>query len=267
MTSTLHWTPLTAHVWTTRVEPHGVTCGLVIGSQHVLLVDTGSTPQQGTELAMAAARALGRPVDRIVLTHHHDDHVGGLGGLDAPSWMHRRAAEHCADALDAAGAEVTHPISLMAYLDLGDVAAEVVHPGAGHTDGDLVVRVAADEVILVGDLLETSGDPQADDTTDFWSWAGALDTVMNLTDGKGLFVPEHGDPTDAQGVMAQRNAIWDVVSRVRDAMERGQAPTTVLDADDLPFSPATVTDWVPSIADQLAARGITRKGLLPLSQR
>ena len=184
MASDIQWCAVSSHVWTTRVDPESVTIGLVMGSEHLLMVDSGSTPQQGHDLALSAAMALGRPVDRLVITHHHDDHVGGLCGVtrcaqeskvDMESWMHRRAVDRCSDAA------ISHPISLMAYLDLGGVTAEILHPGAAHTDGDLTVRVPGDHVTFMGDLIETSGPPQADSTTDFWDWAGAIDMVMNLS--------------------------------------------------------------------------------------
>ncbi|GAE76095.1 metallo-beta-lactamase [Cutibacterium acnes JCM 18918] len=44
------WFALTPRVWTTSVEPESVTCGLVAGEDHVLLIDTGSTPEQGHTL-------------------------------------------------------------------------------------------------------------------------------------------------------------------------------------------------------------------------
>ena len=39
-------------------------------------------------------------------------------------------------------------------LDLGDRQVELVHPGRGHTAGDLVVRVPDADVLLAGDLVE-----------------------------------------------------------------------------------------------------------------
>ena len=245
MASDIQWCAVSSHVWTTRVDPESVTIGLVMGSEHLLMVDSGSTPQQGHDLALSAAMALGRPVDRLVITHHHDDHVGGLCGVtrcaqeskvDMESWMHRRAAE-------------------------------ILHPGAAHTDGDLTVRVPGDHVTFMGDLIETSGPPQADSTTDFWDWAGAIDMVMNVTDAKDRYIPGHGDPTDDQGVMAQRNAIWGLVSAVREAMEHGRAPECALDDTPAGLDRAAVTGWITPIAEQLTARGITRKGLLPLTRQ
>lgn len=275
------WSPLTTRVWTARLEPCAVTCGLVIGEDHLLLVDTGSTPQQGAALTMAAARALGRPVDRVVVTHHHGDHCGGLAGLCGAEaagtggggtagggtggvqvWMHRAALARLEDA-----PVIAHPTSLLAYIDLGGLAAEVVYPGAGHTDGDLVIRVPSEEVTFIGDLVETSGDPQADESTDFWNWPSAISSVISATDGKGRYVPGHGDPADAHALMDQNARISQCIDQVREEMQSGTPVAKIQDARDWPFSPETMADWIPRIADQLAARGITRKNLLPLSRR
>ena len=155
------WFALTPRVWTTSVVPVSVTCGLVAGEDHVLLSEAGSTPEQGHTLAMSAARMLGRPVDRIVVTHHHYDHSGGLPGItDAEVWMHEAALAHCPDL------HVDHPVSLMAYVNLGGLGAEVIHPGPAHTDGDLIVIVRDEKITFVGDLVETAGEPQSHETTD-----------------------------------------------------------------------------------------------------
>ena len=49
-----------------------------------------------------------------------------------------------------------HTFSSAVALDLGDRAVELVHPGRGHTGGDLVVRVPDVDVVLAGDLVEES---------------------------------------------------------------------------------------------------------------
>ncbi|MDU7025937.1 MAG: MBL fold metallo-hydrolase, partial [Cutibacterium acnes] len=97
-----------------------------------------------------------------------------------------------------------HPVSLMAYVNLGGLGAEVIHPGPAHTDGDLIVIVRDEKITFVGDLVETAGEPQSDETTDVRGWPRAIDSVITGTDGAGIYVPGHGQPIDATGVMNQR---------------------------------------------------------------
>ena len=58
-------------------------------------------------------------------------------------------------------------------LDLGDRLVELVHPGRGHTAGDLVVRVPDADVVLAGDLVEESeGNAVPGSATTATRWTG-----------------------------------------------------------------------------------------------
>jgi hypothetical protein len=67
--------------------------------------------------------------------------------------------------------------------------------------------------------------------------------------------------------MDQNARISQCVDQVREEMEAGTPVEKIQSSREWPFSPETMADWIPRIADQLAARGITRKNLLPLSKR
>src|SRR5215475_9300808 len=54
-------------------------CGLVVGTDSVLAVDATAAPIMAkTFLAAAAERTTGKRVKRVVVTHFHGDHTGGL---------------------------------------------------------------------------------------------------------------------------------------------------------------------------------------------
>ena len=57
--------------------------GLVVGSEGAVLVDCGSTPQQGRWLLAEVAAVTPVPLVAVVLTHWHYDHSFGLAGLGA----------------------------------------------------------------------------------------------------------------------------------------------------------------------------------------
>ena len=76
-------------------------------------------------------------------------HSGRRGRRDDP-----RAEEIAATPSRARGPRRS-PRSMS--IDLGDRSVELVHPGRGHTGGDLVVRLDDADVLLAGDLVEESG--------------------------------------------------------------------------------------------------------------
>lgn len=52
-----------------------------------------------------------------------------------------------------------HTFATRAVVDLGDRQIDLVHPGRGHTGGDVVVRISGADAVLAGDLVEESAPP------------------------------------------------------------------------------------------------------------
>ncbi len=51
--------------------------GIVAGPRSLLAIDAGGGPQHARNF-IAAAKPLGKPFDRVVITHEHPDHIVGL---------------------------------------------------------------------------------------------------------------------------------------------------------------------------------------------
>ena len=51
--------------------------GIVEGPRSLLAIDAGGGPQHARNF-IAAAKPLGKPFDRVVITHEHPDHIVGL---------------------------------------------------------------------------------------------------------------------------------------------------------------------------------------------
>jgi glyoxylase-like metal-dependent hydrolase (beta-lactamase superfamily II) len=62
-------------------------------------------------------------------------------------------------------------------------------------------------VVFCGDLVEESGDPQADDAAVPARWPGTLDALLALGGETARYVPGHGAVVDARFVREQRDAL------------------------------------------------------------
>lgn len=58
-----------------------VSVGLAVGPDAVLLIDCGTTLSEAERLADDIIELAGRPVNSVVLTHHHFDHILGSSGF------------------------------------------------------------------------------------------------------------------------------------------------------------------------------------------
>src|SRR5512142_622789 len=133
---------------------------LVVGDGRALVVDTLATTAQAGELLAAVRRVTALPL-WAVNTHHHFDHCFGnaaLAATGAAIWAHRTAVTLMDErgeverqawsvteptlAVDLAATELRlpdHAVGDRATLDLGDRPVSLLHPGRGHTAGDLAV--------------------------------------------------------------------------------------------------------------------------------
>ena len=83
--------------------------------------------------------------------------VGGRADQERVRRRRRRPARATRSSRPDRAAD--HTFSSVRSIDLGDRVVELVHPGRGHTGGDLVVRVPDADVLLAGDLVEESAPP------------------------------------------------------------------------------------------------------------
>jgi len=239
-------------VWVARYAAYDVNVTLVGGSAGLIVVDTHAS-RTAAQSVVEDVRALGAgEVTGVVNTHWHFDHTFGNGAFrDAfgaiPIVAHETAAEELAagaagaqseEGGEVAATEVVLPdrtFSSALALDLGDRVLEILHPGAGHTAGDLVVRVPDADVLLAGDLVEESAPPSWGPDSWPMEWPLALDMVLTVTTPETVFVPGHGAPVDRDFVEEQRGAIGVVAETIRDLASRGVPAGQALAEGEWPY--------------------------------
>ncbi|MGZ6753745.1 MAG: MBL fold metallo-hydrolase [Nocardioides sp.] len=275
------FTEVAPRVWVARYDWLDVNITLVGGERGLLAVDTHASSAAAREVLDDVRRLGAGDVVAVVNTHEHFDHTfGNAAFLDRygpiPVHAHEVAAAstlsagerikreyaalpdepHRDEVLATEVVAATETFSSAVALDLGDRMVELVHPGRGHTAGDLVVRVPDADVLLAGDLVEESAPPGFGGDCYPMEWPLSLDIVLGLTTSASVVVPGHGSPVDRDFVEEQRNTIGIVAETIRDLATRG-----------VPLDQALATGEWPWPADHLAQA--VRRGYeqLPRSQR
>ena len=253
------FTEVAARIWVARYEWYDVNVTVIEGEAGLLVVDTNASTKAAEEVIADLHRLSARPVVGLVNTHEHVDHVFGNAAFreeygEVPITAHEVAAlntvphgeqvqassvdrgDHRADEIAATPiVPADNTFSSVATIDLGDRAVELVHPGRGHTGGDLVVRIDDADVVLAGDLVEESGAPAYGDDCFPMDWPRSLDLALELIGPATVVVPGHGVPVDRDFVQEQRASI-DVVARtIQDLAGRGVPVSEALGSAQWPY--------------------------------
>lgn len=236
---------VTDRVWVARHSWFDVNVTVVGGERGLVVVDTHASEKAMHAVLEALRRVSRADVVAVVNTHAHFDHTFGNAVVRdhapaAPVHAHEEAAAatleagervkatYAADHDDPHADEVlatrivpaTETFSSVRALDLGDRVLELVHPGRGHTGGDVVVRVADADVLVAGDLVEQSAPPSYGPDSFPLDWPGALDLVVGLLTPTSVVVPGHGDLVDQAFVEEQRSDVGTVAETVFDLASR-----------------------------------------------
>jgi cyclase len=187
------------------------------------------------------AEELGGPTQAIINTHYHMDHTHGN-----PAWasgMRVVATERTLDYLraidgdywegDAAGTLPNETFDDEHVLRFGDKTVRLVHPGRGHTDGDLVALFVEDRVLHTGDLFFNGRYPNIDLEAggSVTEWGDTIDRLLELD--FELVIPGHGPVTDREGLIAFQRFIRQLAALGDQAAREGLSLEDTLALDGL----------------------------------
>lgn len=181
--------------------------GLIVDAgDAVVLVDTAWGVAETRAVLDWAERTLGRPVTRAVLTHGHEDRIGGLPAL------RERGIE-----LIYAAARTLGDLSLPEDVLLKDTGAQVTvaegvvafYPGAAHAPDNLMVWIEPGDVLFGGCAIRAEAATGLGNTADadLAAWRRAIHYVLTRYPEPRWVVPGHGEPGGADLVVLTRGHI------------------------------------------------------------
>jgi cyclase len=243
-----------------------------IGRDGVVLVDTGSSARVDQVLA-EIHKLTKQPIRYIINTNADPDHVGGneklsaagqsiipTGGLNDIASAGGRAVifaeEHVQSRMSAptgrqaaypAGAWPTSTYSAALHEMQKDVylngePIQVFYQPAAHTDGDSIVLFRRSDVLVVGDVLDTTRFPVID-VEKGGSVQGVIDSLNRVIalavaptplvwqEGGTTVVPGHGRICDKADVVDYRDMVTIVRDVVQDLIKKGMTLEQIQKAD------------------------------------
>jgi cyclase len=225
-----------------------------VGVDGVVVVDTGSASSADAVVA-AIKKVTPQPIRYVINTSADPDHVGGnaavakagqtlftqgadfLGGgasiLSVEQVLTRMSGPSGQPSPFPAGAWPSETFNQpRKYMYLNGEGIEIFHQPAAHTDGDAIVFFRRSDVVVAGDIFDTTRFPVID-IAKGGSIRGEIAALQKLVDTAipsvpivsreegTLIIPGHGHICDQLDVVEYRDMVTIIRDRIRDLMKQG----------------------------------------------
>ncbi len=210
----------------------GGNLGLITGDDGVVLIDDGLEPLVAVTVA-AIESLTGDPIDFVINTHAHGDHVGAnevLHGKGATIVAHENLRTRMVKdgSNRAALPELTFTDAVTFHLN--GHTARVFHVANAHTDGDSVIHFPEVNVIHAGDVMFNHLFPYID-LDGGGSVAGFIagqKKIIALADDQTKIIPGHGALANKADLQAAVDMLEDAQARVKALVDAGKSQEEVL---------------------------------------
>jgi glyoxylase-like metal-dependent hydrolase (beta-lactamase superfamily II) len=195
----------------------------------VLLVDT-KFDNEYTEYMELLRTVTDQPIRYVINTHMHGDHTGGnirLEGIGANIIATDNARRGMAATQQMGLPVLTFDDHMRIYF--GGQALDLYWLGRGHTDGDLVVHLPEQRMVLTGDLF-AGFDPSLrlvdyNGGGSFKEWSATLEKVLELD--FDTVIPGHREVTVRAKLEESLAEVIAIQNLIREMHANGRSPEDI----------------------------------------
>jgi len=233
----------------------GGNIGVFAGPDGVVLVDDEFAPLS-ERIRAQVATVSSAPIRFVINTHFHGDHTGGnesFGAAGATIVAHENvrktlAVDHYIEMIDSRFKAFT-PIGLPVItfessmsFHLNGEQVDVWHAPPAHTNGDSFIWFRDSDVIHMGDIYRTRGQPLFDRRNggSFEGLIEASDRVLAVIGDNTKIIPGHGVVSSKADLREVRDIMATVRDRIAAEVAVGKTLEQVIAAD-----PTAGFDWRP----------------------
>lgn len=204
----------------------GGNLGLSIGADGVILIDD-SMPPLADQMLQAIGELTDRPVDYLINTHVHGDHIGNNvtmaergATIVAHDNIRKRMVEQGIRGQDGYVQAAKAALPVVTFSDavtfhLNGHRAQVFHVHHAHTDGDGVIHFPEADVIHTGDVMFNGLFPFIDRDA-----GGSVDGFIAAQEKIHAMAGENTRIIPGHGPLATRAELAASIAMLKDARER-----------------------------------------------
>jgi cyclase len=213
---------------------------LLVGDDRVVMIDDGVEPV-ATALIETAESVAGRPVDFVINTHVHGDHVGGnaaYADAGATVFAHDNIRRRLLEDSSLAGGPAGLPIITFddaVTFHVNGLEAYVFHVESAHTDGDAAIEFRGANVIHAGDVFFNYLFPfiDLDNGGSVAGFVAAQQKIIAMSDDETIIIPGHGPLASKSDLQTAVNVLVDCEARVKTLVDAGKTEEEILAANPL----------------------------------
>jgi len=218
----------------------GGNMGLLVGENYIVMIDDGLAPLAPTLLAYVTETA-GRPINFMINTHVHGDHVGGNAHFAEKGtvvFAHDNIRKRLVADSSSAGGDGGLPVVTFGdgvTFHLNNIEARVFHIPQAHTDGDAAIFFPCVNVIHTGDLMFNGIFPyiDLDSGGTVAGYIAGQQKLISLADDETKIIPGHGPLATKADLQRNLLVLTDSQARVKLLVDQGRTIEEVLEANPL----------------------------------
>ncbi|MGD8339698.1 MAG: MBL fold metallo-hydrolase [Gammaproteobacteria bacterium] len=223
------------NIYTIRNSGSG-NASLLVGDEGAILIDD-KFPQDFDGIIEFVREVTDAPLLYVINTHLHPDHTGGnpaMQGIGAHVVASENARRIMAERNQPGLPNITFEDTMRIWLD--DMPIDLAYLGRGHTDGDIVVHLPTERLVITGDLFALYGPYRA--VIDYTAggslrdWTRTLERLLKLD--FDTVIPGHSGVTDranVEGYIGYLTATQDMVREMNARQATREEIQTMLQSE------------------------------------